>query len=83
MNTLLSAAESSSDAGPASEGEGEEPQGSNQPSSGEDTSQAADRPPPLSGQYGTAQLNDPTLINVLPNGRVLEGVDQRQGSDLI
>lgn len=83
VNALLCAAESSSDAWPASEGEGEEPQRSNQPSSSEDTSQAADRPPPLSGQYGTAQLNDPTLINALRNVRVLKGVDQRQGIDLI
>ena len=29
---------------------------------------------PLTGQYGTAQLQDPTLTNALRNVQVLEGV---------
>lgn len=36
-------------------------------------SKAQRRSPPLSGQYGTAQLQDPTLVNALRNVQVLEG----------
>ena len=82
VNVFLGAADSASEVGPASESE-EEPQGSHQPSSSEeDRQRAADGPPPLTGQYGTAQLNDPTLINALRSVRVIEGVDQDRGGSL-
>ncbi|KAG5261141.1 hypothetical protein AALO_G00300500 [Alosa alosa] len=38
------------------------------------TSMAPKSFPPLTGQYGTAQLQDPTLTNALKNVQVIEGV---------
>ncbi|XP_063044707.1 uncharacterized protein LOC134438913 [Engraulis encrasicolus] len=42
-------------------------------SNSNDGGQSAEELPPLSGQYGTAQLQDPTLINALRTVQVLEG----------
>ncbi|XP_077940891.1 uncharacterized protein LOC144385036 isoform X6 [Gasterosteus aculeatus] len=44
------------------------------PISSEEDIPGIDTLPPLTGQYGTAQLQDPTLTNALRNVQVLEGV---------
>ena len=44
------------------------------PGSSDEDVQGTEELLPLTGQYGTSQLQDPTLANALRNVQVLEGV---------
>ncbi|KAK0145573.1 hypothetical protein N1851_015527 [Merluccius polli] len=71
--------EFSDDPEPASERE-EEPLPENSPELAGEVDDPVAIYAPLLGQYGTAQLNDPTLSTALRNVRVLDGVDQKPGA---
>ncbi|XP_048100896.1 uncharacterized protein LOC125295597 [Alosa alosa] len=68
----MAGAQADSETGPDTEEENMVP--GSAPISSEEDVHGTKELPPLTGQYGTAQLQDPTLTNALKNVQVIEGV---------